>query len=66
MGEGKYSCIFLFLALDSILQFSFIPLFDYLPGIKHIYGKFHSYTVSNKPAEILPYNYPVDLILLVT
>ena len=49
-----YIYIFLFLALDSILQFSCIPLFDYLPGIKHIFGKFHSYTVCKKPAEILP------------
>ena len=43
--------VFLFLALDSILQFS--P-FEYLPGVEHIFCGYVSYIWSNKPAEILP------------
>ena len=34
---AKVRGIFLILTLDSILQFSYILLFDYMPGIEHNY-----------------------------
>ena len=33
-----YSIFFLILTFDSILQFSWIPLFDYMPGIEQFLG----------------------------